>query len=180
MDAVHDVVGVLGRRRGRHVLQSDDTAAASAASNTAASADRPPVGWIVLGAGGVRVVGRRVRMRVHRLGDDLVRGALWFGMSAPEGSESWKQQRHQRRHQRLARKHGDRLHAERQQHGPSHPSGQQDGLRVLLLLAPACEQCTPPGVLLLLLLLLHELLCDCDFEQYYFLFRDLTRITRIQ
>jgi len=135
VDAVHDVVGILGRRRGR---QPHD------AATTCSTSDGPPVRGVVLGPGGVRVVRGGVRVRVHRLGDDLVRGALGFGMTAApsERCKAGQEQRHERRHQRLAREHGNRLHAERQQHGPGHPSGQQDGLRVLLLLAPACEQ--PP------------------------------------
>jgi len=123
------------------VLQPHDAAATARSSAT----DGPPVSGVVLTAGGVRVFGRRVRVRVHRFGDDLVSGALRLGVSAAaERRETGQQQRHQRRHQCLASEHGDRLHAERQQHGPGHPSGQQDGLRVLLLLAPACEQ-HPPG-----------------------------------
>jgi len=118
------------------VLQPHD---ASTPTHGSSTADGPPVRGIILGPGGVSVVRGRVRVRVHRLGDDLVRGALGLGVTSAERRESGQQQRHERRHQRLAREHGDRLHAERQQHGPGHPSGQQDGLRVLLLLSPACE-----------------------------------------
>lgn len=140
--AVHHVVGLLGRRRRRRRSGHGGGGGGERGQRVLeqSAADGPPVRRVVLRAGAVHVVGTGccVRVRVHRLGDDLVRGALRLGVAAvaAERRQRGQQQRHERRHQRLAGQHRDGLHAQRQQRGAGHPSGQQHGMRVLLLLAP--------------------------------------------